>query len=107
MRIYLFFCQISEIFKNVYHIKLLAYIPNKKELHITAHASTPVLANELPVYPGKSLMCIGSGHYMACHSTYITDSTNTVWTPNDCLSRDDTAVTRTYADRHHIGTRLY
>ena len=38
------------------HIKLLAYIPNKKELHITAHASTPVLAGR-PVYPGKSLMC--------------------------------------------------
>ena len=31
-------------------------IPNKKELHITAHANTPVLANELPVYPGKSSM---------------------------------------------------
>ena len=40
------------------HTKLSTYIPNKKELHITAHASTPVLANELPVYPGKSSMWI-------------------------------------------------
>ena len=39
-----------------YHIKLSIHIPNKKEFHITAHASTPVLANELPVYPGKSSM---------------------------------------------------
>ena len=41
------------------HTKLPTYISNKKDLHITAHASTPVEANELPVYPAKSLMCIG------------------------------------------------
>ena len=34
---------------KVYHTKLSTYIPNKKELHITARASTPVLANELYV----------------------------------------------------------
>jgi hypothetical protein len=39
------------------HTKLLAHIPNKKELHLTAHAPTPVGANELPVYPSKSSMC--------------------------------------------------
>ena len=38
------------------HTKLSTHIPNKKELYITAHASTPVLANQLPVYPGKSSM---------------------------------------------------
>ncbi len=36
--------------------KLLAHIPNKKELHLTAHDPTPVGANELPVYPSKSSM---------------------------------------------------
>ncbi len=39
------------------HTKLLAHIPNKKELHLTAYAPTPVGANELPVYPSKSSMC--------------------------------------------------
>ncbi len=30
------------------HTKLLTHIPNKKELHLTAHALTPMGANELP-----------------------------------------------------------
>ena len=34
------------IFTFLNHTKLSTHIPNKKELHITAHASTPVGANE-------------------------------------------------------------
>jgi hypothetical protein len=33
-------------YRQAHHTKLSTHIPNKKELHITAHASTPVLANE-------------------------------------------------------------
>jgi hypothetical protein len=39
------------------HTKLLTHIPNKKELHLTAHAATTVVANELPVYLSKSSIC--------------------------------------------------
>jgi hypothetical protein len=39
------------------HTKLLTHIPNKKELHLTAHAATTVVANELPVYLSKRSIC--------------------------------------------------
>ena len=41
---------------NPTHIKLSTHIPNKTELHLTAHAPTGVGATELHVYPSKSLM---------------------------------------------------
>jgi hypothetical protein len=57
------FLYFSKMVKSLYgkvstggHTKLLTHIPNKKELHLTAHTPTPVGANELPVYPSKSSM---------------------------------------------------
>ncbi len=54
---------VRALIEKLNHTKLLTHIPNKKELHLTAHAPTPVGANELPVvYPSKSSRNI-SGYF--------------------------------------------
>ena len=46
----------GSLYRGILHPKLSTRIPNKKELHLTAHAPPPVGATELPVYPVKSLL---------------------------------------------------